>query len=239
MNRSRPTTRRSPARLVAPALALGLLAACPTAEPAPGTAFLGPWDAGDVDEIVLSAAAGQVVISGSAGVGQLTLTASSDIFSTSLEAGVLTISASGDVQLSTPAELDWTIETQSGDVSVSGLGGTGTVVTDTGEVICTGLLGNLSVQVQDNSPVAIHLEALPSGGVVIIESTLGPIVLDVPADTSATLAATTGSGSVDVTGVDFDGVLLDQSAEGVLGDGDGSLRLVTGGGDVAVSGYGD
>ncbi len=215
---------------------VALLTGCPTVEPAPGTAFLGPWDAADVDELVLTAAAGQVVLLGD-GVSQVTLAGASDVFATALEGGVLTISASGDVQLTVPADIDWTVETQTGDVSASGLGGTGTVVTDLGEVVGNDLVGSLSVQVNDNAPVGVHLAALPSGGVVIIESMLGPIVLDVPADTSATLAATTGSGSVDVTGVDFSGTLLDESAEGVLGAGDGSLRLVTGGGDIALSGY--
>ncbi len=226
-------------RSILPLTLIVLVGCAVSLDPAPvSDVDRGPWPSGGITTLAIEAGVGQVVLDGSANRSVLQLSDTSQLESTTLEAGVLTVVANGDVQLLAPAGLEWSITTTTGSVSVSGMGGSGHVAVATGEVACAGLTGSLSVQVEEAATVGIHLDALPSGGVVIVESMVGPIALDVPADTSAALVASTGSGGVDVTGVDFAGVLLEGSADGVLAGGDGSFRLLTGAGAVSVNGYG-
>jgi len=221
-------------------LSLGLLFGCAVPlGPDPATDVdLGPWPADLVTSLAVVATSGQVVLDGSAHRGELRLGATAEVESTTLDAGVLTLVAGGDLALSVPADLEWAITTTTGAVSVAGMAGSGHVATASGEVAGSGLGGDLSVQVEEAASVGLHLVSLPAGGMVIVESMVGPISLDLPADTSAALTASTGSGAVDISGVDYSGVLLPNSANGVLADGDGSIRLVTGAGAISVNGYG-
>lgn len=126
------------------------------------------------------------------------------------------------VQTSGPIE----IRSLHGDVGVTGVSGTVTLLDLTANVRATVVAGFVDASV-----------ALPPDGVVELRNSSGDIRLSVPTQTSASLSAATTAGAVrlvDLTVVDQDpraSVL-----RGTLAAGDGTIHLETVSGDITIQG---
>jgi hypothetical protein len=126
------------------------------------------------------------------------------------------------VQASGPIE----IRSVHGDVGVTGVAGTVTLVDLTANVRASVVAGSVDASV-----------ALLPNGVVELRNSSGDIRLSVPTETSASLSAATTMGAVrlvDLTVVDQDpraSVL-----RGTMADGDGTIRLETISGDITIQG---
>lgn len=215
-------------------LTLPLLCGCPYELPQPEPEpQVTTWDADSVDALVITAADGVVSVVAVAGAAEIVL-ASGEGVTGDLVGSTLTLDATGDLALTTPPEPDWTVTVQDGEVSVVGMSGAGLVRSTRASVSCLEVSGPLDVQVEDEATVGAQVsEQIPE---VSVESGGGAIVLDVRADVSASLQAHTSAGVVELTGVDFSGTHLGDDAQGDLGDGQGSIRLLTGAGDISITG---
>ena len=102
----------------------------------------------------------------------------------------------------------------------------------TGAVSGLDLLGDIAIERAD-AAVDLQLDWSP-GAQALIDLNTGPITLSVPATIGAQLDASTAKGAVLLTGLELNGDLDDSAAEGSLGDGNGTLTLHTGAGDVVL-----
>lgn len=78
---------------------------------------------------------------------------------------------------------------------------------------------------------------LPAGGTCDFEVVNGNIDLDIPSNTSAQFSAGVVNGSISLTGLTLTNPsMTNQSAQGTLGNGDGTIRLRTVNGNIVVTG---
>jgi hypothetical protein len=79
---------------------------------------------------------------------------------------------------------------------------------------------------------------LPAGGTIALSNVNGNIVLNIPTETSAEFGADVVNGTISLNGLDLhDEEITNQSVDGILGDGDGTIGLSTVNGNIAASGF--
>jgi len=145
-------------------------------------------------------------------------------------------SARIDLLVSAPDTLAADLTGAGYPLSVADMRAGGSIAASTGSITGMGLSGDFAASAGETS-ILLELELVP-GGSLTASLDSGPIELDLPADTSATMQATATGGSVEITGLDFQGVVIDGQAQGSLGAGDGSITLSTGNGDIRLRGHG-
>lgn len=130
---------------------------------------------------------------------------------------------------------DLDVHSTNGTIGVSR--GSGTVMADTtnGEIRIDDHLGSVNLATT-NGDVEMDL-FLPAGGFGYASSTNGEISLRIPDDTAASLDASTTNGDIRIEGLDFQGSLADDEAQGVIqGGGATEIRLGTTNGDIDLFG---
>lgn len=141
-----------------------------------------------------------------------------------------------DLLVSAPDTLAANVNGASYPLSLTDMRGGGSIATTSGAITGLGLGGDFE---SSGGAASILLElALLPGGSLIASLDSGPIELDLPADTSAMLSATATGGSVEISGLDFEGVVIDGQAQGRLGEGNGSIAVSTGAGNIRLRGHG-
>ncbi len=123
-----------------------------------------------------------------------------------------------DIEIHTPRALDFAVNTSGGALDLSGMAGSGTANTGSGN--CT-----------------IDLD-LGTSGKLTANTSSGAIALTLPNTTKASLTASAGSGSVTIaSGLNFTGTNLMGNASGELnGGGSASVTLQASGGSITVNG---
>ncbi len=105
-----------------------------------------------------------------------------------------------------------------------------------GTVQATDIYGDLDVDVT-NGRVDSRVE-LPQDGTCDIKTTNGEIALQIPGSTSAAFTATVTNGGVDMNGLTLKNMNSSrQKVQGILGGGNGEIRLSTTNGNITVNGY--
>jgi len=142
------------------------------------------------------------------------------------------------IDLLVSAPDDMTMGLSGGDypLSVVDMRAGGGIASTGGTITGLGLSGNFEVSGGDAS-ILLGLELVP-GGSLTASLDSGPIELDLPADTSAMLTATATGGAVEISGLSFEGVVVDGQGQGTLGSGDGSISLSTSEADIRLRGHG-
>lgn len=175
----------------------------------------GPVEAHSVTgELVIDTGSGDVVVEG---------------FDGELEVDT----GSGHVELTDVSGDDLTADTGSGDVTGSGIrAGALSVDTGSGEVVLSGVAcPNVTV---DTGSGEVELELLQDVDELDIDTGSGSVTVRVPDAVGARMVLDTGSGGIDM------GLPLEvQQArrnflQGVLGDGDGTIRIDTGSGNIRI-----
>jgi hypothetical protein len=130
---------------------------------------------------------------------------------------------------------DLDVSSTNGTIEVSRGSGTITAGTTNGEIRVDDHLGSVDLATT-NGDVEMDL-LLPAGGYGYAASTNGEISLRIPDDTAATLQARTTNGDIRIEGLDFQGSLDHDEAEGVIqGGGATEIRLGTTNGDIDLVG---
>ncbi len=130
---------------------------------------------------------------------------------------------------------DLHVSSTNGTIEVSRGSGTIAAGTTNGEIRIDDHLGSVDLATT-NGDVEMDL-ILPAGGYGYASSTNGEISLRIPDDTAATLQASTTNGDVRIEGLDFQGSLDHDEAEGVIqGGGSTEIRLGTTNGDIDLYG---
>jgi murein DD-endopeptidase MepM/ murein hydrolase activator NlpD len=143
-----------------------------------------------------------------------------------------------DYTVTLPPEIEVMAVNGNGGVTVRSMDGDVTIEAGKGEVAAEGIRGSTLVLL-GNGSIAASV-TLPAGGVVSLSTGSGDIDLEIPQDTSASLSATVGNGAVTVSGLDVvDEVTTPKSVTGTLGQGDGTIVLTSGNGNITIkaSGY--
>jgi hypothetical protein len=141
-----------------------------------------------------------------------------------------------DLLVSAPAELPAELSGAAFPLSLADMVGGATISSTSGAITGLGLGGD--IQASAGNASILLAGVLPAGGSLTATLLNGPIELDLPADTSATLSATATDGTIEISGVDFEGVVIDGQAQGVLGEGEGAIDLSTGAGNIRIRGHG-
>lgn len=141
-----------------------------------------------------------------------------------------------DLSLHAPSSLVAQMTSTNFPLAISDMKGGGTMSTQSGVVTGIGLAGNFEVTGGD-SELLLELE-LPLNGVLSAALESGPIEVLLPVATSANLTASASDGNVEISGMDFEGVVVDGEAQGQFGGGEGTIVLSTGTGDIVIRGQG-
>ena len=139
-----------------------------------------------------------------------------------------------DLSVHAPSSLVAQLTSSNFPLALSDMRAGGTINAGGGSVTGIGLAGNFEVSGGD-SELLLELE-LPVDGVLHAVLASGPIELLLPATTSANLSASAHGGSIQITGMNFDGVVAGGEAQGQFGDGEGSITLSTDAGDIVIRG---
>ena len=139
-----------------------------------------------------------------------------------------------DLSLHGPSSLIAELSAGNFPLAVTDMQAGGTLTAQGGAVTGMGLAGNFEV-LAGVSEILLEVD-LPAAGSLSATLTSGTIETLLPATTSASLAASTGSGTIEISGMDFMGVVVGGEASGQFGAGAGSITLATGEGDITVRG---
>lgn len=128
------------------------------------------------------------------------------------------------------------VENANGTVQVKSIENRVKIDVVNGTVDAADIYGNLDVDVT-NGKVNSRLE-LPNDGICDIKTTNGEIALEIPSNTSAAFTASVTNGSVDMNGLTLKNMSSSRKkVQGILGGGDGEIRLTTTNGDIKVNGF--
>lgn len=139
-----------------------------------------------------------------------------------------------DLSLHAPSSLIAEMTATDFPLSISDMHSGGTIRTVSGSVTGIGLRGSFEVE-GESSEFLLDVD-LPTGGSLDASLSSGPIETTLPIATSATLAASTALGAIEIIGMDFNGVIAGGEAAGQFGEGEGSISLSTGEGDISIRG---
>jgi DUF4097 and DUF4098 domain-containing protein YvlB len=141
------------------------------------------------------------------------------------------------------------VVTGSGAVRVNGAGGALSLTTSSSGIEARDVAGSLRVQTQSGAvdvslrgPGPVHIRTGSSGvrlqslaGTADVETGSGRIEVALATGAALRLDATTGSGSIDVTGVQVTGEIAKRRVTGVIGAGGREVRLVSRSGSIKVT----
>lgn len=141
-----------------------------------------------------------------------------------------------DYEISVPLLMNLNIANVVGDITVSDVGGTVSIVSASGNVWLLDTFGDARVDIGNGSVDARVTMYL--GATLSISTGNGNIDLDVPIWTSAYILASAANGMVSVSNLDIDYQFRTENAiAGTLKEGLGSIRLASGNGSVSLLGY--
>jgi len=132
------------------------------------------------------------------------------------------------------ANLD-SIETVNGEIEIAGISGDVGADTTNGDIRVTDLKGNLDADTVNGS-VHATFESLGGSQRVVAETVNGRITLRLPADTSASVSASTVNGGIDADdfGLHVDKGFLGRDLDGEIGGGDARIKVSTVNGAVKI-----
>lgn len=135
-----------------------------------------------------------------------------------------------------PDDWDVVIENVNGKVMIDSLNGNVIVGLVNGDVVLTEISGNVTVGVT-NGTVYGKIN-LPANGICTINTVNGQIQLSIPQTTSAQLAAKVTNGTVTVSNLSLNNMVSSRnSVSGVLGSGNGTIKVESVNGTILVSGF--
>lgn len=140
-----------------------------------------------------------------------------------------------DYTISMPKDLSVTVFTINGDVSVVSIDNSVTAENITGTIKVKDIVGDVSATLTNG-----RIEGdvtLPMNGTIFMRLVSGDIVLTIPKSTSASLTAQVTNGTIKTSGLDIKNQNQSQrSLYGTLGNGQGTLSLITINGSINISG---
>jgi hypothetical protein len=140
-----------------------------------------------------------------------------------------------DYRVRLPRGIRIAVESTNGEVEVSAVSDSVGISQVNGNIRCTNLSGDCTVGLV-NGQITCDVR-LPVGGLCTLNTVNGNVSLSVPDTTSAQLEAKVSNGTVSVSNLTVGGLKSSRTAvSGVLGSGEGTIRLSAVNGNVAVAG---
>jgi hypothetical protein len=134
-----------------------------------------------------------------------------------------------------PVRMRTDVETINGEATVENISNDVHIASTNGNVECLDIRGGCAVELV-NGMIACGV-ALPRRGVCSLSTVNGNVSLTVPDTTSAEVEAKATNGNVSVTGLQVRNMQSSRTSfSGVLGEGDGSVRLTTVNGNIRMQG---
>ena len=141
-----------------------------------------------------------------------------------------------DYTITLPPDLETLIENVNGVVTIYAMNNLVSVANINGLVALNEIFGNTQV-VLVNGQIESEV-TLPLDGVIDMSTVNGMIELHIPQNTSAQFSASVGNGVISLSNLDLqDQVSSSNSLSGTLGEGQGTISLSTGNGNIVVSGF--
>ena len=135
-----------------------------------------------------------------------------------------------------PEDLQVVVISVNGNVTLDSIDNDITVINVNGTITLDEIYGNVFVTLT-NGGIDGEI-TLPQDGVIQISLVNGNIVLNIPIETSAEFAAGITNGNIVVSNLTLkDQVVTTSSLSGTLGDGRGTISLITVNGNINVSGF--
>jgi len=141
-----------------------------------------------------------------------------------------------DYTITLPPDLEALIENVNGVVTIAEINNLVSVMNINGLVALNEILGSAQVALVNGQ---IESEVtLPLDGTIGMSTVNGMIELHIPQSTSAEFSATVGNGVISLSNLDLqDQVSSSNSLSGTLGEGQGTISLNTGNGNIIVTGF--
>jgi hypothetical protein len=141
-----------------------------------------------------------------------------------------------EYEISVPDDLVVAIVDGNGSITVLSVNSAVSIINGNGNIVLDEIVGSVSVEL-GNGGIDAEM-TLPLDGTVALIVGNGSIGLAIPESTSAMFSANVGNGGINVLGLDLqDVVATSRSLTGRLGDGRGSISLISGNGNVAAVGF--
>ncbi len=128
------------------------------------------------------------------------------------------------------------ISTVNGEIEIHSVGGKVKAETVNGDLMASGLMSDVDLETVNGGVKAVF-DSLGSGQRVSAEAVNGKVVLQLPADASASIHAETVNGRIDADdfGLEPDKGFVGRELDGQIGDGDARISLDTVNGSIVVS----
>ncbi len=139
-------------------------------------------------------------------------------------------------QIKVPADMDVTVQSVNGDVTLDSLKSDLVVGVVNGNIVLDEISGDVTVGLTNGN---IRCEmVLPTQGTCQLSVINGQIELAIPMSTSANFSANVTNGSVSINDLQLQNPQsTNRSLSGILGTGLGKIKLVTVNGSITVNGY--
>jgi DUF4097 and DUF4098 domain-containing protein YvlB len=141
-----------------------------------------------------------------------------------------------DYTITLPSDLEVSIENGNGVVTIEAINNLVSVMNINGLVDLNEIFGSTQVALVNGQ---IESEVtLPLDGTIGMTTVNGMIELHIPQSTSAEFSASVGNGAISISNLDLkDQVSTSTSLSGTLGEGQGTISLGTGNGNIIVVGF--